>query len=98
MQKPSANCEAAKALATERSGALNIASRYKETMRRVQVIPPSLTTLTVLHSANLLDWDKRSRLPTHTLHNIPDIRICGKVELGKDEQKRWAEVNKTHIS
>lgn len=91
-------CKEAKALAKERSGALEIAARYKEKRRRVQAFAPSLAKLTVLHSANLRDWSKSDRLPNYTMHSIPEKRIIEKAALGKDEWKRWAEFNKTHFS
>jgi len=90
--------EEAKALATEKSGALEIATRYKEKKRRVQPISPSLSKSTLLHSANLRNWDKSFQLPNYAMHSIPDKKVIEMAELGKEEWKRWGEFNKTHFS
>ena len=91
-------CDEAKALAKERSKALKIATRYKEKMRRVQPLAPSLANVTVLHSAKMRDWDKSAQLPNYTMHSIPNTRVIEKAALGKQEWERWTEFNQAHFS
>mmetsp|Transcript_10675 Transcript_10675/g.23612 ORF Transcript_10675/g.23612 Transcript_10675/m.23612 type:complete len:1186 (-) Transcript_10675:39-3596(-) len=88
----------AKALATEKSGALEIATRYKEKKKRVQRLSSSLAKLTLLHSSNLRNWDKSFKLPNYAMHSIPDAKVIKKAEQGKEEWKRWVEFNQTHFS
>ena len=88
----------AKALAVEKSGALKIAMRYKEKMRRLQPLSFSLAKITTLHSCNHRHWDKSLKLPNRAMHSIPDTKAVKKAEQGMEEWKRWVEFNKTHCS
>ena len=91
-------CKEAEALANEKSGALAIATRYKEKMKRLQPVSPALARLTLLDSCNLRNWEKSSQLPSFALHSIPDMRVIQKAEQGKEEWKSWVNFNKTHFS
>jgi len=85
-------------LATEKAGALEIATRYREKKRRLQSISPSMAKVTLLHSTNHRNWDKSFELPNYSMHSIPDKKVAEKAELGIEEWKHWVEFNKTHFS
>lgn len=88
----------AEALAKEKSGALAIANRYKEKMKRLQPLSTSLAKLTLLDSYNLRYWEKSSELPNNAMHSIPDTKVIKRAEQGKEEWQHWVEFNKTHFS
>lgn len=88
----------ATALATEKLGALAIATRYKEKRKRLQPISSSLAEVTLLHHCNWRNWDKSFQLANYAMHSIPDANVITRAEQGKEEWERWVEFNKTHFS
>ena len=90
--------EGAKAVAAEKAGALEIATRFKEKKRRVQPISKSLSELTLLHSCNYRTWIKSMETPNWTVHNFPDQKIVKIAEEGKEEWTKIVEFNKNHFT
>lgn len=89
--------EEAKAVAVEKTGALVIATRFKEKKRRVQPISPALSKLTLLHSTKHRSWKKSMQTPNWTMHSLPDHRIVKMAEEGKEEWIKMVEFNKNHF-
>eukprot|EP00577_Skeletonema_sp_RCC1716_P032344 CAMPEP_0113411850 /NCGR_PEP_ID=MMETSP0013_2-20120614/22510_1 /TAXON_ID=2843 ORGANISM="Skeletonema costatum, Strain 1716" /NCGR_SAMPLE_ID=MMETSP0013_2 /ASSEMBLY_ACC=CAM_ASM_000158 /LENGTH=1067 /DNA_ID=CAMNT_0000298281 /DNA_START=258 /DNA_END=3461 /DNA_ORIENTATION=+ /assembly_acc=CAM_ASM_000158 len=90
--------EEAESVAAEKAGALAIATRFKEKMRRVQPISQSLSKLILLHSCNYRTWMRSMKTPTWTMHNFPEHKIVKMAEDGKEEWKDMVEFNKNHFS
>ncbi|KAL7446922.1 hypothetical protein ACHAXM_011704 [Skeletonema potamos] len=90
--------EAAKAVAAEKTGALAIATRFKEKKRRTQTISQNLSKQTFLHSSNYRSWIKSMKTPNWTLHSFPHHRIVKMAEEGREQWKHTIEFNKNHFS
>ena len=87
----------AKALAEEKSGALDIATRYKNKMIRVQPLSQELSSLTLFHSCKYRNWQKSALLDICDMHSIPDTRVVEQAGEGKVEWSQWVQFNKNHI-
>ena len=88
----------ARALVTEKEGALEIAKRYKEKKSRVQPISPTMAKLTLLHSSKLRNWEKSNMLPKWNVHSLSDNMIIERAEKGVDEWREWVHYNSDHFS
>jgi hypothetical protein len=90
--------ENADRLAKEKSGALEIATRYKEKKIRVQPLSPELASLTFLHSCKHKSWEKSASLHVCSMHSVPDTKVVEQAEKGRAEWSQWVQFNKNHIT
>jgi phosphatidylinositol phospholipase C delta len=88
----------AEALATEKSGALEIATRYKDKKIRVQPLSSELSNLTFFHSCKHKSWEKSSTLHICSMHSIPETRVVEHAEKGKAMWSQWVQFSKNHIT
>lgn len=91
-------CVNAKALAEEKAGALEIATRYKDKKIRVQPLSKELSNLTFFHSCKHKNWEKSSMLHVCSMHSIPDNRVVEHAEKGRAEWSQYVNFNKDHIT
>ena len=90
--------ENVKALAVEKAGALEIATRYKNKMIRLQPLSHELESLTFFHSCKHKSWEKSSLLHVCSIHSFPDTEVIEQGEKGKAEWSQWVQFNQNHIT
>lgn len=90
--------ENAKALAAEKAGALEIATRYKNKMIRLQPLSHELESLTFFHSCKHKSWEKSSLLHVCSIHSFPDTKVIEQGEKGKAEWSQWVQFNQNHLT
>ena len=83
-------------IASDKSAALLLATRYREKSKRVQPISEGLANLTLLHSRKFRNWAKSSKLPCYSVHAWTNV--VEKAEGGKEEWTQFVEFNKGHFS